>query len=53
MGSQNSKGRGHVEMSSFICPWDTKKITLDEMERHITLGGLGSYSGKVESIIGS
>lgn len=29
-------------MSSSIRLWDTKKITLDGMEKHIKFGGLGS-----------
>lgn len=53
MGPYNPKGGGHVEISSCTCPWDTKKIALDEMERHIKFGDLRSTQGKVESIIWS
>lgn len=40
-------------MPSCTCPQDVKKITLDEMERHIKFEDLGSTQGKVESIIQS
>lgn len=52
-GSYISQGGGHVETSSYISLWDTKKITLDEMERHIKFLELGSTHRKTESVIGS